>query len=101
VLLGNGNGTFQAAQNFAAASNSFSLSLGDVNGDGSLDLAVTTAFSSVSVLLGNGNGTFQAAQNFATGSSPNSVSVGDVNGDGSLDLVVANFNSDTVRAARQ
>ena len=97
VLLGNGNGTFQAQQTFATGSDPRSVALADVNGDGKPDLVVANYGSNtVSVLLGNGNGTFQAQQTFATGSDPVSVAVGDVNGDGRPDLVVANFGSDTV-----
>src|SRR5258708_7657229 len=53
VLLGNGDGTFQAAVNYASGSGTNSMAMGDFNGDGKLDLAVTNS-SSVSVLLGNG-----------------------------------------------
>ena len=68
VLLGNGNGTFQAQQTFATGSDPISVALGDVNGDGKPDLVVANSGSdTVSVLLGNGNGTFQAQQTFATG----------------------------------
>src|SRR5438128_5725064 len=71
VLLGNGDGTFQAAQNFATAAGPQSVAVGDFNGDGKLDLA-TANFGplsldgyandpgTVSILLGNGDGTFQA-----------------------------------------
>ena len=93
VLLGNGNGTFQAQQTFAAGYSPVSVTLGDVNGDGKADLVVATNDgNSVSVLLGNGNGAFQECQTFATGDGPHSLTMGDVNGDGKLDLVVANFN---------
>ena len=66
VLLGNGNGTFQAQQTFATGVDPTSVALGDVNGDGKPDLVVANDGSdTVSVLLGNGNGTFQASQAFA------------------------------------
>src|SRR2546422_7531311 len=91
VLLGNGDGTFQAAQTFVAGSGPVWVAVGDVNGDGRLDLAVANYYSnSVSVLLGNGDGTFQTALTFATaGANPENVAVGDVNLDGRPDLAVA------------
>src|SRR3989442_1019108 len=92
VLLGNGDGTFQAALSFAAGSGPSSVAVGDFNGDGNLDLAVANSGSSYpSVLLGNGDGTFQAALSFAGRSGTSSVAVGDFNGDGKLDLAVANL----------
>ena len=95
--MGNGDGTFQAARNFAAGSFPVSVAVGDFNGDGVQDLAVANFDSAnVSVLLGNGDGTFRAALNFAAGSNPFSVAVGDFNGDGLQDLAVANFNSNNV-----
>src|SRR5207247_1648615 len=97
VLLGNGDGTFQAAQSFAAGTSPYSLAVvvGDVNGDGRLDLAVAnhgyySVRGNVAVLLGNGDGTFQPAQSFAAGRYPISLAMGDVNGDGQPDLAVAN-----------
>ena len=95
VLLGNGNGTFQAAVNFPAGENPVSVAVGDFNGDGKLDLAVTNA-NSVSILLGNGDGTFQAPVNYTAGSGATSVAVGDFNGDGKLDMAVANIVSGNV-----
>jgi predicted NUDIX family NTP pyrophosphohydrolase len=95
VLLGNGDGSFQAAQNFGAGSSPYSVAVGDFNGDGTSDLAVANniyPYGTVSVLLGNGDGSFQAAQNFGAGRSPWSVAVGDFNGDGTPDLAVANHD---------
>jgi hypothetical protein len=41
VLLGNGDGTFQASQSFSAGGNQFAVALGDLNGDGTIDTSVT------------------------------------------------------------
>src|SRR5439155_22316764 len=74
-----------------------SVAVGDINGDGKLDLAVSTPESNnVSILLGNGAGGFSAATNFAVGAGPWSVAVGDFNGDGKLDLAVSNLASNNV-----
>jgi hypothetical protein len=71
--------------------------VGDFNGDGLLDLAVTNFYSdNVSVLLGNGDGSFNEAGDFGVGSQPLFVAVGDFDGDGLLDLAVANYNAHDV-----
>src|SRR5215471_13038911 len=40
VLLGNGDGTFRAAVNYATGHSPLSVAVGDFNGDGRLDLVV-------------------------------------------------------------
>src|SRR2546425_10131087 len=76
---------FLAPLAFDAGSGPVSVTVGDFNGDGHLDLAVANLGSNdVSVLLGNGDGKFQTARNFPVGSGPKSVAVGDFNGDGRL-----------------
>jgi len=100
VLLGNGNGTFQAAVNYSSGGyEAQSVAVADVNGDGKLDLIAANAIcapsgcatGSAGVLLGNGDGTFQPAMAFESGGfSAESVAVADVNGDGKPDLLVAN-----------
>jgi len=93
VLLGNGDGTFQAARTIDVGITPAFVAVRDVNGDGRPDLAVANFRSNdVSVLLGNGDGTFQAPRNFDTGTGPLSIAVGDVNSDGQADLAVANFD---------
>jgi hypothetical protein len=97
VLLGNGDGTFQPAVNYAAGSGPASVAVKDFNGDGSLDLAVAdNQGSTLSVLLGNGDGTFQTAGSYGAGSYPLSVAVGDFTGDGIPDLALANNGANNV-----
>src|SRR5439155_109476 len=69
VLLGNGDGTFQAALTVTAGNNPRSVGVGDFNRDGVLDLVVVDGDShTTSVLLGNGDRSFQAPLNVAAGS---------------------------------
>jgi hypothetical protein len=101
VLLGNGDGTFQPALNYAAGSEFTAVAVGDFNGDGKQDLAVANSNylytnGSVSVLLGQGDGTFQFAGSYAAGYYPHSVAVGDFNNDGIFDLAVANYLTNSV-----
>jgi len=94
VLLGNGDGTFQAPVNYDTGSNPWSgMVVGDFRGDGELDLVVPNYGSNnVSVLLGNSDGSFQAAVNYDTGVNPTWVAIGDFNRDGKLDLAVSDQN---------
>jgi hypothetical protein len=59
VSLGNGDGTYQPAQTYAAGPSPGSIAAGDFNGDGLIDLVVVNSPSSskptFSVLLNNGS----------------------------------------------
>ena len=100
VLIGNGDGSFQAPVIYATGSyQPMSLAAGDFNGDGAQDLVVASQCASsancatglVSVLLGNGDGTFQSPVSYSTGTGNSYfVATGDFNGDGNLDLAVVN-----------
>lgn len=92
ILLGNSNDTFQPASFTPTGVNPSSLAVGDLDGDGNLDLA-TANVSDVSILRGNGDGTFDLSSSLSVPSEPSSVAMGDFNGDGKLDLgVTSNYS---------
>jgi hypothetical protein len=99
VSLGNGDGTFTPANGspISLGQNLYAIAVGDFNGDGKLDVAVTdSSANDVYILLGNGDGTFAPAITIAVGSDPEAIVPGDFNNDGKLDLAIANFKDNTV-----
>ena len=99
---GPGRGNFMApATNpeVAVGDAPYSVALGDVDGDGDLDLlSPSLSRGTVSIRLNNGAGSFTTPSydEVGVGGRPASVALGDVDGDGDLDLVTANSNSSTV-----
>ena len=93
VLLGRGDGTFQAQVTYAVGSCPSSVALGDVNGDGRLDVVTANYLATASRCCWGGGRDVPAPVTYAVGSYPRSVALGDVNGDGRLDLVTANAAS--------
>jgi len=91
TLLGNGDGTFQAPISVANAGGGQSLALGDFNGDGKLDLALTLFTGPyLEVLLGNGDGSFQPPTQYFVANGAFFVAVADFNGDKKLDIAISN-----------
>ena len=101
LLLGNGDGTFQAPRVTPSPINPVGLTMGDFNGDGKLDLALTSWDDSgaLTIFMGNGDGTFTVGTTYnmgtweqcypSGGSNPYWIGAGDLNQDGKLDLAIA------------
>ncbi len=97
VLLGNGDGSFQAAGTYAVGYSPSALAVGDLNGDNNLDIVVANACGqdgscragSATVLLGDGKGVFHSGGELPLGKSPSALTLGDLNNDGALDVVSA------------
>jgi hypothetical protein len=88
VLLGNPNGTFQAARTSPISQPPIWFEAGDFNRDGNLDLVTAHSSRVISIWPGRGDGTFDAAQSFSFPSTPVAVAVGDFNADNNPDLAV-------------
>jgi Bacterial Ig-like domain/FG-GAP-like repeat/Bacterial Ig domain len=100
VLLGNGAGSFHAAQSFDISSSANQIITADFDGDGKADLATTDLGTElaccpggVSVFLGNGDGSFQNPRRPLRLALAFSVNSGDFNGDGKADLAATGYLS--------
>jgi Bacterial Ig-like domain (group 3)/FG-GAP-like repeat len=111
ILLSNGDGTFRSSK--VSLGSGFDClthhaAIGDVNGDGFLDLVVAyegdriygcnsgTTSSGYFTVLGKGDGTFQPATFTALGDELFEPVLADLNGDGSLDLVASDVVFDAL-----
>jgi len=108
VLIQGASGTFAAPVHYTTEYRASGLAVGDLNGDGKLDVAVacqglSSSPGATSVLLQSATtaGTLLAAVNYAGTYGPMGVAIADMDGDGKPDLVLADgdivvrFNSAT------
>jgi uncharacterized protein (TIGR03437 family) len=101
IVLGNGDGTFQAPLRVPIQPGAFALAQGDFNGDGNVDLAVLVSQENgglsdgVQILLGNGNATFTTGGFYSVGPYAHGIAAGDFNGDGKPDLAVTDADTST------
>jgi len=108
ILLGNGDGTFSELTGLAVVPNfeadfNYEFAVGDFNGDGIPDIAITGGLmpgtgifpgqtippTALYTYLGNGDGTFNPTPSFTTTlSTIANISVDDFNGDGKPDILL-------------
>lgn len=105
ILQGNGQGSFTSAVKFKTScpnsyvptlDDPYSLALGDLDGDGDLDVAVgCSEAAQVSILLNNSAGfvlSLQAADRYAVQGSYSQVVIADFNSDNKLDVAATNYD---------
>ena len=90
VSLGNGDGSFAAGVGIGGPN--MLPEIGDLNGDGTPDLAAVVggASGNVSVLLNNGDGTFAKPVQYSGVDNASALTLADLNGDGRTDIAVPN-----------
>ena len=99
ILLGQGDGTFTNGVVLPQPISTFNNEVADFNGDGNVDLVVTSAQiadSTLFVWLGNGNGTFGTGISYPSNVAPANMVIADFNHNGTLDIAVANSSATTV-----
>ncbi len=91
VFLGNGDGTFQEPNDYAAGPSPNSIASADFDGDGYPDIVTSnSASTNVSILLSDGEGGLRPQILVAVAWSPTSVAAADFDGDGLADVATAN-----------
>lgn len=84
--------SFEARQDFATDFGPNNIVLGDIDGDGFLDIVTCNSSDfTISILRNgssNGNISFETHVDFSTAGNPNDVAIGDLDGDGKSDIVV-------------
>jgi hypothetical protein len=90
VRLNNGAGVFSSGSTVAVDSGPLGLAVGDLDGDGDVDLVTANFFDgTISVRRNDGNGNFTGTSDILVGQGAQSVAIADLDADGDLDLLVA------------
>ncbi len=98
--------SFAAKVDFLIGPDTYAMAIGDLDGDGKLDIVVSTFVATVSLLRNTSisgsinTSSFATKVDFATGVRPYSVAIGDLDGDGRPDLATANAGISTVSVLR-
>jgi len=98
IALGNGNGTFAAAQEVATGTEPHGIAVLDIDGDGDLDLANAARSSDeLYLLVNNGAGSFTSVGAFDSGGDGEyALGAADMNNDGITDLITGANDSEEV-----
>lgn len=99
ILLGDGTGGFKTMAGSPLTTGKIPnrVAIGDVNGDGFSDIAVSSPDSdSITLFLMSNKSSVASSSTIAVGGKPKGLAIHDLNGDGKADIVITNNGDNTV-----
>ncbi len=95
ILLGNGDGSFEAPVTYTTMYNPTGVAVADFTGDQKLDFALTV-IAAAWIYLGNGDGAFTSAGEWGGAKQADAIVSADFNEDGKIDLAMSDYTGGRV-----
>jgi hypothetical protein len=98
ILLGDGTGKFSslAGSPLKTGRSPSRVAIGDLNGDGINDIAVTNYNEKSITIFYMGKNTVTETKTIVVGNRPDGIAIHDMNGDGKKDILVGNYDDNDV-----
>ncbi|HSZ87570.1 MAG TPA: VCBS repeat-containing protein [Puia sp.] len=98
ILLGDGTGKFSSLSGspFKTGRSPSRVAIGDLNGDGINDIAVTNYNDKSITIFYMGKNTVAETKTITVGNRPDGIAIHDMNGDGKKDILVSNYDDNNI-----